>query len=86
MLFRVDQNLNFKEGLGLHPFGRIPCNGEYMTLKQEASEQPEVLYKVIDIVHTGFAGYEHAAEIYVEIPDDVTIESSHLSKFSKEEL
>jgi hypothetical protein len=86
MLFRVDQNLNFKEGLGLHSFGRIPCNGEYMTLRLEASDQREVLYMVVDIVHTGFAGYGHAAEIYVEIPDDVTIEDSHLSKFSKENL
>jgi hypothetical protein len=86
MLFQADQKLNFKGGLGSHQFGRIPCNGEYIALGIQTSDQSEVLYQVVDVIHTGFSGYNHAAEIYVMIPDDVTIVSSHLSKYSKEKL
>jgi hypothetical protein len=84
MLFRVDRDFNFKEGLGTHKFGRIPCNGEYMTLGGQASGEPEILYRVVDIVHTGFAGSTHAAEIYVVIPDDIAIKNSHLKRISQD--
>jgi hypothetical protein len=84
MLFHVDQNLSVIEGLGLHAFGRIPCNGEYIALGDQASGEPEILYRVANLVHTGFAGCKHVAEIYIVIPDDMAIKDSHLKRISQD--
>lgn len=48
-----------REGLGTHPFGRIPCVGEYISLE---SDGPHL--KVTQAHHTGFSS-NHSAELYV---------------------
>jgi len=65
MLFLLDQNsLKHKAGLGVHPFGRIPVTGEYISLASN-----EIVYKVTHVHHTGFG--THKAELYVVETDDI---------------
>ncbi len=67
MLFLRDKNsLKRKEGLGVHPFGRVPIVGEYISLSPE-----KVVYKVTHVHHTGFGS--HKAELYVVEADDIQI-------------
>lgn len=45
------------QGLGTHPFGRVPCVNEYISLE---SDGPHLM--VTHVHHTGFGS--HAAELY----------------------
>ena len=56
-----------KEGLGVHPFGRVPVAGEYVSLGRGEADGPT--YKVTHVHHTGFGS--HQAELYVIVADDV---------------
>lgn len=46
-----------QEGLGVHPFGRVPAAGEYVSLDAEGPH-----LQVTHVHHTGFGN--HAAELY----------------------
>jgi hypothetical protein len=68
MLFLRDSNsLERKEGLGIHPFSRVPIAGEHISLSSES-----VVYKVTHVHHTGFSS-NHTTELYVLEADDIKI-------------
>lgn len=56
MIFRQDNTEAMREGLGVHPFGRIPVMGEYINLSERGPR-----LKVTAVLHTGFGS--HSAEI-----------------------
>jgi len=66
MIFLREKNsLKRKEGLGVHPFDRVPVVNEHISLSSEGS-----VYKVTHVHHTGFSS-NHAAELYVLEADDI---------------
>jgi hypothetical protein len=66
VFLREKGRLEIKEGLGVHPFGRVPIVGEYVAL---SSKEP--VYKVTHVRHTGFG--THQAELFVVEADDVQV-------------
>ncbi len=66
VFLREKGRLERKQGLGVHPFGRVPIAGEYVSLSSEAT-----VYKVTHVHHTGFGS--HQAELYVVEADDVQV-------------
>ena len=64
-----------EKGLGSHPFGRVPCVGEYVSL---ATEGPHL--RVTHVHHTAFGS--HAAELYCVEADMVMHGEVHPPAFT----
>ncbi|MEM1308414.1 MAG: hypothetical protein AAF892_18800 [Cyanobacteria bacterium P01_D01_bin.71] len=67
LFLREKNTLEWKEGLGVHSFGRVPVVGEYISLSSQGS-----VYRVTHVHHTGF-NRNHIAELYVVGADDIQI-------------
>lgn len=67
VFLRRPGQMKYQEGLGKHPFGRIPCVGEYVSL---GSNGPN--YKVVQVHHSGFSD-NHVAELHVIETEDTEV-------------